>query len=318
MLTQNESFVGIDVGKRELVVAVAGVNHIWAVENTAKGHMDCVDYLAKLAPDRLRIHIGLEATGGYEWQLWAMLDRAGFNVRQLAPAQVCAFAKTRGGLAKTDALDAVVIADFVRFRPEQGRRLPTVNTRKLNVLCAKRRQLIKMRTALSCQMKQQNTPEILVFDKAHFRFIQEQIKGLEDAISTLQEHDPQMARKSALLRSIPSIGPVLCATLLGEMPELGSLTDRAVAALAGVAPINHDSGLKTGKRFIKGGRKPLRGTLYQAALVATRFNPTLARFAKPLKAKGKPHKLVQIAVARKLLITANAVLKRGTPWQEMS
>ncbi len=316
MLTHKDIFVGIDIGKRECFIATLGVNHVRKIKNTPEGHRECITLLSDLAQNRSLVRIGLEATGGYEWRLWAALDKAGFDVRQLAPAQVSAFAHACGGRAKTDVIDAHVIARLVQFRPDKGRRLPQENTRKLNALSAKRRQLVKMRSALNCQIAQHGDADVLTMDAALLALLKAQIKRLDQAIAALLAKDEALDLKSSLLRSIPGIGPVLCATLLGEMPEIGSLNDKTVAALAGLAPINHDSGLKTGKRFIKGGRKPVRDVLYRAALVASRFNPPLAKFAARLKAAGKPHKQVMIAVARKLIITANAVIKRQSPWVE--
>ena len=315
MVPQKEAFVGIDVGKFECVMSVHGVNHVFDFRNTAQGHADCIAQLDNLALERNRIHIGLEPTGGYEWCLWEVLDRGGFAVHQLPSLQVSAYARARGSYAKTDAIDASLIAGFVQFQPDAGRRWPAQIVRKLSALTAKRRQLVKVRSSLKCQNKQHHDQDVLELDTTHLALVTAQIDTLQNRISDLQESDPDMQRKARLLRSIKGIGPVLCSTLLSSLPELGTFRDAEVAALVGVAPINHDSGMKSGKRFIKGGRKHVRDVLYQAALVASRFNPVLARFAAQLKARGKPHKVIIIAVARKLIIIANIVLKRGYSWQ---
>jgi len=345
-------FVGIDIGKNEFVVAIAGVNGVKAFVNTAQGHEACVSWLKDMRLEPGTAHIGLEATGGYEFALWHHLHHAGHSVRQLPPAQVNAFARSLGGRAKTDAIDASMIARFVqfkafrhiarsrqyietpttlrcfarfkfksclnlnskRFRPTAGRILPQENIRKLNGLTSKRCQIINVRKALLCQMKQTKDADILALGQDHMALLNRQIKIVEKRIATLLETHADLQEKATLLRSIPGIGPVACSTILAQMPELGRLGDKTLAALAGVAPINHDSGKSSGKRFIKGGRKPLRDVLYQAAMAASRFNPQLKAFADRLKANGKPHKLIIIAVARKLLILANAILKRKTQW----
>lgn len=244
-------------------------------------------------------YIGLEATGGYEAVLWERLHCAGYHVRQLASAQVHAFAKMQGTLAKTDALDAATIAAFLSHRPEAGRLLPDDIIRKISALSAKRRQVLDARKALTCQTKQHRDDDILALDHAQ-----------SEAVST----DLKLKEKAQLLGSVPGLGPVAAFTLLADMPELGALTAKTSAALAGLAPMNRDSGRLSGKRFIRGGRAKVRNVLYMAALVASRHNRDMKAFADRLKARGKPHKQVLTAIARKLIILANAILKRGKPW----
>lgn len=309
-------FVGIDVGKFEVVVAIADVNGVESFVNTPEGHAAQLSWLETKGVKKGTARIGLEATAGYEHALWNHLHKAGHSVRQLPPAQVSAFAKSLGRRAKTDALDAQTISRFVQFRPTSGRSLPEENTRELKMLTAKRRQLVNTRKALMCQMQQTTDDAILLLEEEHMALVLRQIKTLEARIEDLLKAHPDLHRRAILLHSITGIGPVACSTILAEMPELGTLNEGTVAALAGLAPINHDSGKKSGKRFIQGGRKPLRDVLYQAAMAAARFNPALKAFAARLKANGKPHKLVIIAVARKLLILANAILKRNSIWQK--
>ena len=181
--------------------------------------------------------IGLEATGGYEHALWHHLHHAGHRVRQLPPAQVSAFARSLGGRAKTDAIDAGMIARFVQFRPTAGRLLPQENIRKLNGLTSKRRQLVTARKALLCQMKQTKDAGILTLGQDHMALLNRQIKIIEARIETLLKTHADLREKASLLRSIPGIGPVACSTILAQMPELGRLGDKSVAALAGGAPI---------------------------------------------------------------------------------
>lgn len=313
MITQ---FVGIDVGKFEVVVAITGVNGVEAFVNAPQGHEALLSWLESKGVKKAAAQVGLEATGGYEHALWSRLHQGGHNVRQLPPAQVSAFARSLGGRAKTDVIDAGMIARFVQFRPTAGRLLPQENTRELKMLTSKRQQLVSTRKALLCQMQQTTDDAIKLLEQEHMALVLRQIKTLEARIQDLLKAHRDLHQRATLLRSIPGLGPVACSTILAQMPELGTLDQATVAALAGLAPINHDSGKKSGKRFIQGGRKPLRDVLYQAAMAAARFNPALKVFAERLKAAGKPHKLVMIAVARKLLVLANAVLKRNTKWQK--
>jgi transposase len=311
MVSQTVAFVGIDVGKFECVAAVHGRVGRLVFAPTAVG---IAGFLGQLRDLGCPVRIGLEATGGYEAPLWEALAEAGCAVRQLPPARVHAFARSRGRLAKTDGCDAATIAPFLADQPEAGRGLPEANIRQIKALTTKRRQLTEMRAALLCQMQQARDPGIQALDTAHLAFLDGQIADLLDRIETLITRDSDLSEKRSLLRSIPGIGPVVCSTLLADMPELGTLPPKAAAALAGLAPYNRDSGTKSGKRFIRGGRTDTRTALYMAALAARRFNPDLKAFADRLKAKGKPAKQVIIAVARKLIELANAILARKTKW----
>ncbi len=310
-MTQTKRFVGIDVGKFEFCVFCSNDDVVFSLPNTPDGHRDLIE---RLGPSCHQT-IALEPTGGSEWALWEALEEAGFDVRQVSAAHVRSFARSLGNLAKTDPLDACMIARFIAFRPDAGRRLPAENLRKLNVLTTKRRQLVAMRKRLSCQIKQRASQELDDFDEAHMTLMKNQIKSVEERIEGLLQNNKELIQRARILRSIPGIGPVLTAALIGQMPELGNLGEKQVAALAGLAPINHDSGKYAGKRRIKGGRTWLRHLLYQAALVASNHNPALIPFAKRLKQKGKPHKLVLIAVARKLLIIANAMIAKNQMWK---
>ena len=311
-LSRKMTFVGVDVGKFECVAAVHGQPDARTFANTPEGRREVLSFLAGLPSE---IRIGLEATGGYEAPLWEALHAAGHHVRQLASAQVHAFAKMRGTLAKTDRIDAACIAAFLACRPDAGRALPAENIRKLKALSAKRRQLLEARKALACQMQQSRDADVLALDEVHLDLVNRQIRTLEERMGALIDDDPDLADRARLIRSIPGMGPVAAVTLLGDMPELGSLCGKAAAALAGLAPFNRDSGARTGKRFIRGGRACVRNVLYMAAMSAARFNPDMKRFAERLRAAGKPHKQIMTAVARKLVELANVVLKRRTPWQ---
>ena len=310
-MTHNITFVGIDVGKFEFCVFCQAEGSAFSLPNSIEGYNKLIN---RLGSSDKKI-IALEPTGGCEWALWEALERAGFDVRQVCAGHVRNFARSLGNLAKTDPLDAQMIARFIAFRPEAGRRLPAEILRKLNVLTTKRRQLVEMKKRLNCQIKQQGSNELDKLNKAHMALLVEQIAALEERIAQLLQSDEALKQRAQILRSIPGFGPVLCAALIGQMPELGSLGEKQIAALVGLAPINHDSGKYAGKRRIKGGRTWLRHLLYQAALVASNHNPVLKSFAKRLKENGKPHKLVLIAVARKLIIIANALLTKNLLWK---
>ncbi len=310
-MAHNVVFVGIDVSKADFCVFHQRSGESFTLPNTPKGHRELIARLG--CPQGLCI--ALEPTGGCEWALWEALESAGFDTRQVSAAHVRAFARSLGNLAKTDPLDARMIARFIAFRPETGRRLPVKVIRNLNVLTSRRRQLVAMRKRLSCQMKQRHSKMTQQMDNDLMALLQAQIVQLEAQIETVLQSDNDLCNRARILRSIPGIGPVVSAALIAQMPELGCLGEKQAAALVGLAPINRDSGKYGGHRSIKGGRTWLRELLYQAALVASNHNPPLRAFAKRLKGKGKPHKLVLIAVARKLIIIANAMLARNTPWR---
>ena len=315
MVSRELVFVGIDVGKFTCVAAVHGRAGVLSFVPDAPGIAQLHGFLATLQGE---LRVGLEATGGCEAALWEALEAAGVHVRQLAPARVHAFARPVGRLTKTDRYDAVTIAACLAANPEAGRRLPTANVREISALCGKRRQLIEMRKALTCQMKQTRDPAITALNDTHLALIEAQIATLEATLEATVDAriaaDPELAQKRRLLRSIPGIGEVASATLLAEMPEPGSLRPRAAAALAGLAPFSRDSGTVTGKRFIQGGRAVVRSVLYMAALSASHHNPSLKPFAANLKANHKPGKVTLTAVARKLVELANAILTRRTEW----
>jgi len=310
-MAQSGGFVGLDVGKFEIYVFISKTGSSFSVPNTPSGHAKLQNQLGK----PLGQIIAVEPTGGYEWAVWQVLDEAGFDVRQVSAAHVRAFARASGALAKTDPIDARLIAQYMAFRPHSGRRLPAENCRHLNALSTKRRQLVELRKRLKCQIQQHHDPELVALDNELLNLLSRQIKVLEDAVQTQINADLKMQRRAKILRSIPGIGPVLCAILIGEMPEMGTVGDKQIAALAGVAPINNDSGRTEGKRSIRGGRYNVRCLLYQAALVASKHNQHLKAFAKRLKEKGKPHKVILIAVARKLLVIANALVAKNQLWR---
>ncbi|WP_217645881.1 IS110 family transposase [Paracoccus homiensis] len=224
----------------------------------------------------------------------------------------------RGTRAKTDRIDAEFIARFMPFRPEAGRKLPGENLRVLRALTTRRAQVVEMRKRLSAQIaarrKQQVPADLKGMDASLMAMLDAQIGDLEQRIKGVIEQEAASAAKARLLLSIPGIGPVSAAMLIAEMPELGRMTSGEAAAMTGLAPIPHDSGAMRGKRAIAGGRRALRHVLFQAALAAASHNPVLKPVAQALKIHGKPHKLVIVAIARRLVTIANAILKTGIPW----
>lgn len=259
-----------------------------------------------------------ESTGGQEWQLWALLEAEGVSARQVPPAQVKAFAQSRGTRAKTDRIDVELIARFFVFRPEAGRSLPAEKLRLLRALTSKRAQLVEMRKRLLAQIRaHQKLGTAVMFEEVDSE-LKQRIDGiieeLEDRITRAIASDDHLSEMAVVLRSIPGIGPVASSMLIAEMPEIGTITAEEAAALTGLAPVAHDSGTLRGKRAIAGGRRALRHVMFQAALVAAHHNPNLRSFADRLRKAGKPHKVIITAVARKLVTIANALCKNRQKW----
>ena len=304
-------FVGIDVSKDTFCVFHSDTEQTYSLKNNPEGFVELIKNLG----EKTGQVIALEPTGGCEWALWEALVVAGYEVRQVSASHVRSFARSLGTLAKTDPLDARLIARFIAFRPNAGRRLPATKIRELNALLCKRRQIVDMRKQLRCQTSQHVYIEVENMDDELLTLLSQQIGTLDGRIETLLGQDRELQQRAVILRSIPGFGPVLTSNLIGQMPELGTLDEKQVAALVGLAPINCESGKYKGYRRIKGGRGGLRRLLYQAALSAARFNPFLSDFAKRLRSNGKPHKVILIAVARKLIVLANSLLAKNVMWR---
>ena len=305
--------IGIDVSRDWLDLHCLPDGLRCRMPNVPEGHATVAD----LARDRDAV-VCFESTGGQEWQLWAALEAEGVVARQVPPAQVKAFAQSRGTRAKTDRIDAELIARFFAFRPEAGRSLPSEKLRFLRALSSKRAQLVEMRKRLLAQIRaHQKLGTAAMFDhidtelKAQLDIL---IKELEGRIGVTISSDDTLAETATVLRSIPGIGPVASTMLIAEMPDLGAITGEEAAALAGLAPVAHDSGTLRGKRAIAGGRHALRHVMFQAALVAAHHNPTMKAFADRLRKAGKPHKVIITAVARKLVNLANALCRSRQKW----
>ena len=305
--------IGIDVSRDWLDIHCLSNDRRFRLPNTDKGHSK----LEAVAAGREAL-VCFEATGGHEWRLWASLEAAGIKARQLPPAQAEAFGRSRGTLAKTDRIDAELIARFMAFRPEAGRRLPSGRLRDPGTPATKRKQLVEMRKSARQQAKAdlRNGTAESVEDLSGelLELLERQIAEVEERIAGLLANEAVLAETAAILQSVPGIGPVVCAMPVAEMPELGRISGEQAAALAGLAPVARDSGQMRGKRMIGGGRRALRCVLYQAALVASIHNKDLKLFADRLRKEGKPHKVVAAAVARKLVVIANALCKSRQPW----
>ena len=265
--------------------------------------------LAELAPTL----VVLEATGGLETFLVGELAGAQLPVVVVNPRQVRDFAKAVGKLAKTDALDAQVLAHFGEATKPDLRPLPDDSTRELQALLARRSQVVEMVTAEKNRCRtatQRLQPQI----QEHIRYMEKQLKELEQGLSELLSSSPVWRTKEKLLGSVPGVGPVLTVTLLAGLPELGRLDRREIASLVGVAPFNRDSGTLRGKRTVWGGRSSVRATLYMATLAATRYNSVMRVFYQRLLEAGKPKKVALTACMRKLLTILNAMLKHNRSW----
>jgi transposase len=303
-------FVGIDVAKAQLDIAVRPSGERWAVPNDADGVVTLVERLQALPPTL----IVLEATGGLERIATAALATAGLPVVIVNPRQARDFARATGQLAKTDALDARALAHFADVIRPTPRPLPDTQTQELRALLSRRQQLIGMRTAE--QNRLAGTSERLTQDiKAHIAWLNARIATLDADLETMLRASPLWRENDDLLQSVPGIGPVCARTLLLELPELGTLTRQQIAALVGVAPLNCDSGTLRGRRTIWGGRSHVRTVLYMGTLVATRFNPQIKVFYQRLLAAGKLKKVALTACMHKLVTILNAMLKHRTSWQ---
>lgn len=305
--------IGIDVSKDRLDVAVEPGGEAWQTTNDLPGIASLVERLLALQPTT----VILEATGGFELPLTGALLAAGLPASVVNPRQVRDFARATGQLAKTDAIDARVLARFGgAVRPEL-RPLPDEATRQLAALVARRRQLIEMLTAEKNRLR--------LAARAVRRDIQQHIRWLERRLSDLDGDLAQQVRSSPswrerddLLQSVPGIGPVSSVTLLAQLPELGRLNRKEIAALVGVAPLNRDSGTLRGRRTIWGGRAHVRATLYMATLTATRHNPVIRSFYTRLLAAGKPKKVALVACMRRLLTVLNAISRDRATWQPLA
>lgn len=308
-----ERFVGIDVAAAHLDVAVAPDGLAWRVPNDPAHHATLGERLTILTPTL----IVLEASGGYEAPVVAELGTAGLPVVVVNPRQVRDFGRSVGQLAKTDTLDAALLARYADAVRPTPRPLPDAAARELKALLGRRRDLVTMQVAEQHRRRQAATLIQTSID-AHLRWLRAQVTALDQTLAAAVAASPLWQATLTLLGTVPGVGPVVATTLIGELPELGHLTRHQVAALVGVAPFNRDSGRFRGRRGIWGGRAAVRAVLYMATVTAIRHNPVLRTFYQRLKAVGKAPKVALIACMRKLLTILNAMVRDAHPWQDPS
>jgi transposase len=309
VMSETQVFVGIDVSQAQLDVAVRPEGR-FAAPNDEAGVAQVLARLRATPPTL----VVLEATGGLEIPLVGALAAAGVPVVVVNPRQVRDFAKAAGRLAKTDAVDAQTLAHFAEVLRPKPRPLPDEQTQALAAILARRRQLVEMLTAEQNRLASAR-PAVRKRLRAHIMWLERELAHTDRGLAHAIRESPVWREKEALLRSMPGVGPVLTTTLLANLPELGTLTGKQIAALVGVAPFNRDSGTWRGKRTVWGGRAQIRATLYMGALVAARFNPVIRAFYHRLCAAGKAKKVALTACMRKLLLILNAMLKHRTPWR---
>ena len=306
-----EITVGIDVSKKRLDVYVHPAGLVLSLDNDEAGLASLVVQLSGLRPDC----IGMEATGGYEKLAAASLAEAGLPVVVLNPAQVRHYAKAVGTRSKTDSIDARLIAQFVAATEPELRALPDDQSAALAELMARRRQLVSMLVAEKNRLGRLPPGKVRLSVARIIAALNEELARLDSDLGGIIEHSPVWRDKQDLLASVPGIGDRIARALLADLPELGRLDRRAIAALAGLAPFTRQSGQWRGKSFIAGGRAAPRSALFIGAMVAARHNGPLKAFYSRLIAAGKPRRLALVATARKLLTILNAIIRDQKPWQ---
>jgi len=308
-MTTDPVSIGIDVGKECLDVACVPSGAVWRVANTEAGIADLIDQLRPLAPSR----IVLEASGGYERAVLTELRAADMPAALVNPRQVRDFAKATGRLAKTDRLDAQVLAQFGAVLTPEIRPLPDVALQELRSLVAWRRELKLMQAAEGRRLRMAH-PQVAARIRRHQAWLAQEATAIEHELARLIASHPAWQAQLVVLVSVPGIALVTAATLIAELPELGRLSRNQIAALVGVAPLNRDSGRMRGRRRTGGGRRPVRSALSMACLSGVTYNPVLKAFRARLLAAHKPPKVVMVACMHKLLTRLNAMLRDGTTW----
>ncbi|MCH7624837.1 MAG: IS110 family transposase [Chloroflexi bacterium] len=302
-------YVGIDVSKSHLDVAIRPSGEAWRAANDEAGIEQLVSRLKEMEPELVL----MEATGKYEMPLAAAVQVGGVAVRVINPRQARDFARSTGRLAKTDAIDAEALALFAEGVKPQPRPLPDAQTQHLSAVLTRRSQLVGMLTAEKNRLGRAPQP-VRRRVQAHIDWLKQELRNVDDDLNTAVKESPMWHAKDQILTSTPGVGKVVSLTLLADLPELGTLNRKEIAHLVGVAPLNRDSGLFRGKRIVWGGRARVRRALYMAALVATRYNPVIKAFYQRLCAAGKAKKVALVACMRKLLLILNNMVKHGTLW----
>ena len=312
-MTSTETFVGVDIAKADFVVACRPAGTAWTAPRDAQGITATIDRLRAVAPTL----IVLEATGGYETVLVAALAAAGLPVVVANPRQVRDFAKATGQLAKTDRLDAHLLALFAERVHPTPRPLPDAALQHLEALMTRRRQLLDMVTAERNRLEHAGT-SIRRNITDHLRWLERRVAAVDRDLDHTIQKSPVWRAKENLLRTVPGIGPVVSRTLLADLPELGRLNRKQIAALVGVAPLARDSGTLRAKRTVWGGRAPVRAVLDRGTLVAARRHTVITAFDRRLIAAGTPKAVALIACMRQLLTILNAMMRTTTTWLEIA
>jgi len=306
-------FVGIDVAKTRLDIAVRPTDQRWQVDYTEKGIRELVEQIAELHPTLVL----LEASGGLELPMVTALAIANLPVVVVNPRQVRDFARATGKLAKTDSLDAMVLAHFAEVIRPLPRSLPDTETQALTTLVTRRNQVMGMLVAEKNRLYT-SRPPIRQRIQLHIDWLEKELDEIDQDLKETLRNSPVWRDKENLLRTVPGVGPQLAVSIVAYLPELGTLDRKHIAALVGVAPFNRDSGAFRGKRAVWGGRSHIRAALYMSALVASRHNPVISTFYQRLLAAGKAKKVALTACMRKLLVILNAILKHRCSWQYLN
>jgi len=309
-MTETTTYVGIDVSKARLDVAMVPSGDSFSVPNDDDGIEKLVTALEPLKPSLVL----LEATGGLERRVLARLVTRKLSAMAINPRNVRDFGRSLGKLAKTDKLDAVILARFAQAVRPEWRPMADDQTQQLQAHLTRRRQLVEMITAEKNRLLSTDHAEVRRQIKAHIAWLEKELNINEYDLDQAVKQTPAWREKADLLKSVPGVGRVTATTFLALLPELGALSRRQIAALVGVAPFNRDSGTLRGRRTVWGGRATVRAALYMAALVGTRFNPALKAMYRRLVAAGKPKKVALVACMRKLLTTLNAIIRDGRAW----
>jgi len=307
---KGENFVGIDVSKATLEVCIDPIGQMSGIAYDEEGTRQIASRLKEINPTLIVI----EATGGLEVRIASELAGQGLPVAVINPRQARDFAKATGRLAKTDQVDAAVLAAFARAIRPQARPLQDADTRALNELVSRRRQLVDMRVQETLRLNTAASKPLQKSLNKHIAWLDKRITEIDNDLTRCLRNSEVWRAKDDLLRSIPGVGAVTTLTMLAKCPELGALSRREIAALVGVAPLANDSGQYRGKRVVWGGRADVRAVLYMATVSAIRCNDTIKAFAERLKKTGKPSKVVIVACMRKLLTIMNAMLKNNASW----
>jgi transposase len=310
---QEPYFIGIDVAKAQLDIAVRPTDRQWQIDYTEKGIQELIGQVTKFHPTL----VVLESSGGLELPMVAALAVASLPVVVVNPRQVRDFARATGKLAKTDSLDAMVLAHFAEVIRPLPRSLPDAETQTLTTLVTRRNQVMGMLVAEKNRLHT-SRPPVCQRIQLHIDWLEKELGEIDQNLKETLRNSPVWREKENLLRTVPGVGPQLAVSILAYLPELGTLDRKRIAALVGVAPFNRDSGTLRGKRTVWGGRSQIRAALYMGALVASRHNPVISTFYQRLLATGKAKKVALTACMRKLLVILNAMLKHHCSWQHLN